>query len=48
VGSIRVSSGIGMTWTSPFGPIRLDLARAIVKEDRDRTQFFSFSFGTRF
>ena len=48
VGSIRVSSGVGMTWSSPFGPIRFDLAKALIKEDLDRTQFFSFSFGTRF
>jgi outer membrane protein insertion porin family len=46
--SIRASVGIGFTWTSPVGPIRLDLAAPIKKESVDQTQFFRISFGTRF
>jgi outer membrane protein insertion porin family len=46
--SPRVSAGIGMLWTSPFGPIRIDFAHAIVKENPDRTENVRFSFGTRF
>jgi len=46
--TIRSSVGLGINWRSPVGPIRLDFARAIVKEDYDRTQFFRFSAGSRF
>jgi outer membrane protein insertion porin family len=46
--SIRASVGFGFTWTSPVGPIRLDLAAPIKKESVDQTQFFRISFGTRF
>lgn len=45
---IRVSAGAGVSWASPFGPIRVDLAHAIVKDTYDRTQVFQFNFGTRF
>lgn len=44
----RVSTGIGLLWSSPFGPIRIDIAKALVKEDSDQTQSFHFSFGTKF
>lgn len=44
----RVSAGLGLSWRSPFGPIRIDFAKAVLKEDEDETQLFNFSFGTRF
>ncbi|MCE2964862.1 MAG: outer membrane protein assembly factor BamA [Alphaproteobacteria bacterium] len=47
-GSIRAAAGFGLTWRSPFGPVRVDLAQAIAKEEYDRTEFFRFNFGTRF
>ncbi len=46
--SLRVSAGVGVAWASPFGPIRLDVAKAIAKEKQDDTQLVRFSFGTRF
>lgn len=46
--STRVSGGVGVAWASPFGPIRLDFAQAIMKEDFDETELIRFSFGTRF
>jgi outer membrane protein insertion porin family len=46
--SPRASIGVGVAWKSPFGPIRFDLAKAVVKKDYDETQIFHFSFGTRF
>ncbi len=46
--SIRASIGVGFGWLSPAGPIRINLTRAVLKEDYDKTEFFSFSFGTRF
>ncbi|CAK0773087.1 Outer membrane protein assembly factor BamA [Azospirillaceae bacterium] len=48
VDSLRVSSGIGLSWTSPLGPIRIDLATPLMKEPFDKTERFRFSFGTRF
>lgn len=46
--SIRVSVGAGLSWRSPLGPLRVDLAFPILKEDYDETQQFHLSFGTRF
>lgn len=44
----RLSVGIGVNWTSPFGPLRIDLARAILKQEGDDTKLFSFNVGTAF
>ena len=46
--SLRMSVGAGILWDSPFGPITIDLAQAILKESFDETELFRFSFGTRF
>jgi outer membrane protein insertion porin family len=46
--SLRASIGVGVSWRSPFGPIRVDLAQAILKENFDKEELFRFSFGTRF
>jgi outer membrane protein insertion porin family len=46
--SPRVSVGAGLLWTSPFGPIRVDLGYPLVKETADLTENLRFSFGTRF
>lgn len=46
--SPRVAVGVGVAWESPFGPIRLDFAKAVVKEDFDETEAFRFDVGTRF
>ena len=45
---IRASAGVGVSWKSPVGPVRLDMALPIKKETFDKTQFFHVSFGTRF
>lgn len=47
-GSLRASAGIGFSISSPVGPIRIDLARAFLKEQYDKTELLRFSFGTRF
>lgn len=44
----RVSVGAGVTWRSPFGPLRIDYAYPIEKNRFDDEQRFKFSFGTRF
>ena len=46
--SPRVSAGAGLTWNSPFGPVLIDFAFPVVKEDFDKSEIVSFSFGTRF
>ena len=47
-GKPRVSVGIGVNWVSPFGPLRLDLARALIKQKGDDTKLFQFNVGTQF
>ena len=44
----RVSIGIGLNWNSPFGPLRLDVAHALLKAEGDDTRLFTFNVGTAF
>ncbi|MDQ3483169.1 MAG: outer membrane protein assembly factor BamA [Pseudomonadota bacterium] len=44
----RVSVGVGFNWVSPFGPLRIDLAKALVTQEGDKTKIFSFNVGTQF
>ncbi|GAA4114524.1 outer membrane protein assembly factor BamA [Aminobacter aganoensis] len=44
----RASVGIGLLWASPFGPLRIDYAVPVQKEDTDDTQEFNFGISTRF
>ena len=46
--SPRVTVGTGLSWNSPFGPVVFDIGYAVVKENFDKTELFSFSFGTQF
>lgn len=46
--AFRASGGFSLFWESPFGPVRVDLAEAFLKEDYDKEQFFRFSAGTSF
>ena len=46
--SIRVSVGAGLTWTSPFGPIGIDIGYPVVKEDFDEEELIRVNFGARF
>ena len=47
-GKPRLSIGIGVNWVSPFGPLRIDLAKALLKQRGDETKLFSFNVGTQF
>jgi len=47
-GDPRMSVGVGLSWASPFGPIEVDLSKAIIKEHFDQDETFSFNVGTRF
>ena len=44
----RLSIGVGVNWTSPFGPLRIDLAKALLHQKGDETKLFSFNVGTQF
>ena len=44
----RLSIGFGVNWKSPFGPLRIDIAKALLKEKGDNTKLFSFNVGTQF
>ena len=44
----RVAIGIGVNWNSPFGPFRIDFAKALLKEKGDDTKSFTFNVGTQF
>ncbi len=46
--ALRVTTGVGATWISPMGPIRLDLAVPVKQETYDKKQFFWISFGSKF
>ena len=46
--SPRLSVGFGVNWISPFGPLRIDLAKAILRQKGDDTKLFSFNVGTQF
>ncbi|WBH16592.1 outer membrane protein assembly factor BamA [Sphingomonas radiodurans] len=44
----RLSVGFGVNWTSPFGPLRIDIARALLKQDGDDDKLITFNVGTQF
>lgn len=46
--TIRATAGFGISWRSPFGPVRLDFALPYSSEDFDEEENFRFDFGTRF
>jgi outer membrane protein insertion porin family len=44
----RASVGIGVSWNSPFGPFRVDLAKPLLTREGDDTKTFTFNVGTQF
>ncbi|MDW5313836.1 outer membrane protein assembly factor BamA [Rhizobium sp. PL01] len=46
--SLRASVGLGLIWASPFGPLRVDYAFPIAKEDFDRVQNLKFGISSSF
>jgi outer membrane protein insertion porin family len=44
----RLSIGVGVNWVSPFGPFRIDIAKALLSQEGDDTKLFSFNVGTQF
>jgi outer membrane protein insertion porin family len=46
--SLRSSAGVGISWISPVGPLRLAFAKPIRKFDGDKIQNMQFQIGTSF
>ena len=46
--SLRSSVGVGVSWISPVGPLRLAFAKPIKKFDGDKIQTVQFQIGTSF
>jgi outer membrane protein insertion porin family len=45
---MRYSTGLGLTWFSPAGPIRLSWAKPLNKQSQDKIQNMQFTLGTMF
>lgn len=45
---LRFSTGVGVTWVSPFGPLKLVLAKPLNSKSYDNTQVLQFQFGQQF
>jgi outer membrane protein insertion porin family len=48
VDDLRASVGVGISWISPVGPLRLAFAKPIKKFDGDKIQSLAFNIGTSF
>lgn len=48
LGSLRASVGVGISWISPVGPLRLGIAKPIRKEAEDKIESVQFQIGTSF
>ena len=46
--SPRLTVGIGVNWNSPFGPLRIDVARALLSQFGEDTKLITFNVGTQF
>lgn len=47
-GELRASAGIGLSWISPLGPLRLAWATPLRKKPEDKLQKIQFQIGTSF
>ena len=46
--AMRASVGASLVWASPFGPLRVDYAFPVLKEDYDKEQRFRFGISNQF
>ena len=46
--SLRASTGLGISWVSPLGPLKLSYGTPVMSQGTDRIQPFQFQIGTRF
>ncbi len=47
-GGIRYSTGLGVSWISPFGPLKFSFASPMNAKDDDKLQRFQFQMGSTF
>lgn len=45
---LRYSTGVGVSWFSPFGPLKIVYAKAMNAERNEQTQSVQFQLGTQF
>ena len=45
---MRYSTGVGVSWYSPFGPIKLVLAKPLNEKSGDKTEVLQFQLGSQF
>jgi outer membrane protein insertion porin family len=45
---LRYSAGIGLSWISPVGPLKLSYAKPLNSKPGDRLERFQFQMGTGF
>ncbi len=45
---IRSSTGLGLDWLTPVGPLSFSLTKPITKKSTDKTETFRFNLGTTF
>lgn len=48
LGSLRASAGLGLSWISPVGPLKLSYGMPVRKQPTDRIQRLQFQIGTAF
>ena len=48
LGDLRYSTGVGISWISPVGPLKLSLGYPLNPQSFDRVQRFQFQLGTGF
>jgi outer membrane protein insertion porin family len=48
LGDLRYSAGVGISWYSPFGPLKLVYAKPLNSKPGDRTQSLQFQLGSQF
>ena len=44
----RLSVGFGVNWNSPFGPLRIDIAKVLMKRPGEDDKLITFNVGTQF
>ncbi|WP_367648829.1 outer membrane protein assembly factor BamA [Ralstonia sp. 3N] len=48
LGDMRYSTGFGLSWLSPIGPLKISMGFPIKRKTEDQTQRFQFQIGTAF
>jgi outer membrane protein insertion porin family len=45
---MRYSTGFGLSWLSPIGPLKISMGFPLKRKTEDQTQRFQFQIGTAF